>query len=84
MRLGVLRISPQLITSPYWDVIAKTLANHFTEIERKFDPWTNAWLIVGESEHFDELQEGELPHVYVATFETLIEGLPLFLDFQKA
>lgn len=84
MRLGIIKVTPQLIESNDYDVVIKTLGNHFKELDRKFDAFDGLWILAGESELFDDLIEGQKPIEYVAHFQTVIPGLPLFIEFTKA
>jgi hypothetical protein len=66
MKLGKIRVSHILIEDSSWSEIWASLSLNFKEIERKFDPFSGCWILVGESHLFDELKEGEDPPFYGA------------------
>lgn len=69
MRLGVLKITHELMASPQWDKMFDEIKKHFTEQDRKWNPWGPYWEIIGTSDQFDDLPEAVCAQDYIPIFK---------------
>jgi hypothetical protein len=80
MKIGVLKITEELMETPYWHSMYAEIRKHFTEMERRFNGFGPYWEIVGTSDLFDDVIEGEKPN-YIPIFKDTKEIE--FQEFQK-
>lgn len=84
MKLGKIKVTPNLMEDISWGEIEKSFAPYFKELDRKFDPFEGYWILAGESPMFDELKEGENPPFYEVTFFNTPKNPFNFRGFTKA
>lgn len=83
MKVGIICVSSCFVNHESWQVVYKTLSLHFTEMNRRFNQFKDCWEIVGVSEEFEDLKEGQLPPIYTAVMTDVIQGLPMFERFER-